>query len=327
MARIRKRDGIKLAMAGLLQKDRPLLAHLVVTRYCNLDCAYCNEFDKVSKPVPFFELEQRIDRLAELGTLIVTLTGGEPLTHPRHADIIAAIRARGMVATTITNGFLLTREAIAAMNAAGLQGLQISIDGVKPDEITRKTLKSLRGKLKLLAQHAEFPVNINSVLGISEERTRDALEVAREARGHGFSHTVGVVHGDGGHLAPLSPTQRAVYEELLAEGKVAHRINHRLFQRRLIAGQPNDWQCRAGARYLYICEDGLVHYCSQQRGSPAVPLADYGLDEIRAAFDGPKACAPFCTVSCVHQASALDRWRRARIKPSPPPRAQSPASA
>ena len=51
------------------------------------------------------------------------------------------------------------------------------------------------------------------------------------------------------------------------------------FQANLLDGKPNDWQCRAGARYLYICEAGLVHYCSQQRGTPAIPLATYTRDD------------------------------------------------
>lgn len=309
MAGPSKWDGAKLLAAGVFQKDRPLLAHLVVTRYCNLDCGYCNEFDKVSKPVAFADLQARIDQLAALGTLIITLTGGEPLTHPDHNAIVRHIRMRGMVVTTITNGFLLTREKIEGMNAAGLQGLQISIDGVKPDEITKKTLKSLRGKLDLLAAHAEFPVNINSVLGISEDRTRDAVEVARAARARGFSHTVGVAHEGDGTLAPLSEQQRAVYAALLADGKIAHRFNDWLFQRNLIHGRRNDWRCRAGARYLYVCEDGLVHYCSQQRGVPAIPLAHYGINDVRREFATQKGCAPLCTVSCVHQTSIFDRWR------------------
>ena len=33
------------------------------------------------------------------------------------------------------------------------------------------------------------------------------------------------------------------------------------------------WRCRAGARYFYVCENGLVHYCSQQRGFPRLPLS------------------------------------------------------
>ena len=309
MAGITFGDGLKVAARVLTSRRRPLLAHLVITRYCNLECAYCHEYDKVSKPVAIAELLARVDALARLGTQIVTLTGGEPLSHPDHDAVVRRIRAHGMVATTITNGFLLTEKRIAGMNAAGLQELQISIDGVKPDAISKKTLKSLAGKLKLLAKHAQFHVNINSVLGISEERTRDALEVARNAKEMGFSHTVGVLHDAEGTHAPLSPSQRAVYNTLMAAGSPAHYVNYLMFQKNLMAGKPNAWHCRAGARYLYICEDGLVHYCSQQRGAPGIPLADYGEADIVREFNTPKACAPFCTVSCVHQASFLDAWR------------------
>ena len=309
MAGVTLGDGLKVASRVLFSRRRPMLAHLVVTRFCNLDCAYCSEYDKVSKPAPLEDLLARVDALARLGTQIVTLTGGEPLTHPDHDAVIARIRSHGMIATTITNGFLLTAKRIAGMNAAGLQELQISIDGVKPDAISLKTLKSLRGKLELLAKHAAFHVNINSVLGISEERTQDALEVAEAAKGMGFSHTVGVLHDAEGTLSPLSATQRKVYDDLMGKGSLAHRINYLMFQKNLMAGKPNAWRCRAGARYLYICEDGLVHYCSQQRGTPGTPLLDYGRADIAREYDTPKSCAPFCTVSCVHQASFLDAWR------------------
>ena len=69
-------------------------------------------------------------------------------------------------------------------------------------------------------------------------------------------------------------------------------------------------QCRAGARYLYICENGLVHWCSQQRGTPGVPLATYTLDDIRREFLTPKWCAPMCTIGCVHRVSTMDYWRK-----------------
>ena len=81
------------------------------------------------------------------------------------------------------------------------------------------------------------------------------------------------------------------------------------FQDNLVDGKPNDWRCRAGARYLYICEDGLVHYCSQQRGYPAVPLESYSIGDIRREFATPKSCAPYCTVGCVHRVSTMDFWR------------------
>src|SRR5262249_43741803 len=85
------------------------------------------------------------------------------------------------------------------------------------------------------------------------------------------------------------------------------RINY--FQDNIAQGVENDWRCRAGARYLYICENGLVHYCSQQRGYPAKPLLEYTLEDVKREYRTAKGCAPRCTVACVHQISYIDFWR------------------
>ena len=75
MAGVTLRDGLKVAANVLLSTRKPMLAHLVVTRYCNLDCAYCSEYDKVSKPVPLELLLERVDRLAALGVTAPALYG------------------------------------------------------------------------------------------------------------------------------------------------------------------------------------------------------------------------------------------------------------
>src|SRR5215469_13084030 len=119
---------------SMVSKHHPIVAQIVPIRRCNLACAYCNEFDAVSAPVPLPEMLRRIDRLAGLGTTIITISGGEPLLHPGLDEIIKRIRSRGAIATVITNGYLLTPERIHRLNAAGLDYLQISIDNVMPDE-------------------------------------------------------------------------------------------------------------------------------------------------------------------------------------------------
>src|SRR3954465_13985852 len=103
----RKLREARLVAWGLLHKSHPVLAQIVPMRRCNLSCAYCNEYDKVSDPVPLPEMERRIDRLAELGTSAVTISGGEPMLHPALDEIIRRIRRRGMLAGLITNGFFL----------------------------------------------------------------------------------------------------------------------------------------------------------------------------------------------------------------------------
>jgi MoaA/NifB/PqqE/SkfB family radical SAM enzyme len=315
LAAHRKLREARMIVKGLISTRHPLLAHIIPIRRCNLACTYCNEFDDFSDSVPTEEMFRRIDRLGAFGTSIITISGGEPLLHPDLDAIIARIRKNGIIAGLITNGYLLVKERIERLNRAGLEYLQISIDNAIPDEVSKKSLKVLDAKLELLAEHAEFHVNINSVLGSGVKNPEDALKVARRAIQLGFTSTVGLLHDGNGQLEALGPREREIFEEVMSLGKSSFaRVN--AFQHNIAAGKENDWRCRAGSRYLYICEDGLVHYCSQQRGYPGIPLAEYSDAQRRREYFTQKFCAPRCTVSCVHQISAMDNWRGPQtIKP------------
>jgi len=293
---------------GLISTDHPIHVHIIPMRRCNLSCAYCNEYDDFSDPVPLDEMYRRVDKLGRLGATLVTISGGETLLHPQLDEIIARIRSHGMIAGLITNGYLLTADRIQRLNRAGLDHLQISIDNVMPDEVSKKSLKVLDKKLQLLREHAEFHVNINSVIGAGVKDQWDAVTIGKRAVELGFTSTVGIIHDGTGQLRPMDPEAQRVFQEMKKLGKRSYaRFNS--FQDNIALGKPNQWRCRAGSRYLYICEDGLVHYCSQQRGYPGIPLADYTVEDIRREFRTEKSCAPNCTVSCVHQTSLVDFWR------------------
>jgi MoaA/NifB/PqqE/SkfB family radical SAM enzyme len=316
--------GAAMAARALASTDHPLLAHIIPMRRCNLACTYCNEFDDFSQPVPIQEMYRRVDKLSQLGTAVVTISGGEPLMHPELDDVIRRIRANGMIAGLITNGYLLVADRIQRLNRAGLEWLQISIDNVNPDDVSKKSLKVLDRKLQLLAEHADFHVNINSVVGGGIAHPQDALVIGKRAIELGFTSTIGIIHDGSGQLQPLNEEERRIYHQMQALEKGSFtRVN--AFQDNIARGLPNDWRCRAGSRYLYICENGLVHYCSQQRGYPAVPLSTYTRDDLRREFLTEKSCAPHCTVSCVHQVSIFDSWR-APQNPVPPIPAPVPES-
>lgn len=294
------------------------MAHIVPIRRCNLACAYCNEYDDYSKPVPLATMQRRLELLGKLKTGVITISGGEPLLHPELDEIIRGIRETGALAGLITNGYLLTPDRVRKLNAAGLDYLQISIDNVMPDEVSKKSLKVLDKKLQVLAEHATFHVNINSVLGGGIRNPEDALVVGKRAMELGFTSTVGIIHDGDGQLRPLAARERHVFLEMKKfEKKHFSRFNH--FQKNIADGKPSNWRCRAGSRYLYICEDGLVHYCSQQRGFPAKPLEEYTMEDIRREYVTQKTCAPFCTVSCVHQVSYFDFFRGKQTRIVEPP--------
>ena len=289
----------------------PRLAQLVVTRRCNLSCGYCNEYDQVSKPVPTEVLKQRVDHLAELGLLYLEYTGGETLLHP---DIVELVRHgasyRFDERWIITNGYLLSADLVKQLNDAGLTHLQISIDGVTPNATTVKVLKPLRAKLAHLERHARFTVQVNAVLGAGNDE--EVLEVMRYAQGAGFRARASIIH-DGA----MSLDERG--KEIMAQvyaivGKRWEEAGD--YRARMIATGAADFKCRAGSRYLYIDEHGVVHWCSQQRGVFTKPLLDYGPDDLREQFHTRKDCAPTCTVGCVRTASKWDEWR-AQDRPDP----------
>ena len=304
--------GVRHTIRAFASTKHPVLVHIVPMRRCNLSCAYCNEYDKTSDPVPIETMLKRIDKLAEFGASVVTISGGEPMMHPEIYDIIARIRHYGMIAGLISNGYYFQPEKIKRLNEAGLDYLQISIDNVQPDEVSKKSLKVLDKKLQNLREHAKFKVNINSVLGSGVKNPEDALVIARRAVEIGFSSTVGVLHDEMGLLKGLSEHEKEVYKKVKALGTRSY-ARWNWFQDNLAEGKEYNWRCRAGARYLYVDENGLVHWCSQQRGTPGIPLMEYTREDMEREYITEKWCAPTCTIQCVHQVGHLDAWRDPQI--------------
>ena len=242
----------KMAVKAVASTRHPILAHIIPIRRCNLACTYCNEYDDHSPPVQIELLDERIDRLAKLGTAIVTISGGEPLMHPQLERVIERIRKRRMLSGLITNGYLLSRKRIESLNEAGLEHVQISIDNVEPDDVSNKSLKVLDKKLRYLAEFAHFKVNINSVLGSGVENPQDAYIISRRAADLGFTCTVGIIHDHTGRMKGLGPEEAQVYSQVKEIAKKGYSRINRYFQDNLAAGKPNKWRCRAGARYLRL---------------------------------------------------------------------------
>jgi MoaA/NifB/PqqE/SkfB family radical SAM enzyme len=299
----------------------PRLAQLVVTRRCNLSCGYCNEYDQVSAPVPTELIKARVDKLAELGLLFLEYTGGETLMHPDILELVRhGARHRFEERWIITNGYLLSERLVKGFNDAGLTHLQISIDGVTPNATTVKVLRPLRAKLAHLERHARFRVQVNAVLGAGNDE--EVLEVMRYARDAGFIPRASILHDGTGAMA-LDERGRAIMAEVCALiGKRWEESGD--YRARLIATGAADFKCRAGSRYLYIDEHGVVHWCSQQRGVFTRPLADYTDEDLFEQFHTRKDCAPTCTVGCVRTASRFDEWRPQRL---PDPRGRLPQAS
>jgi len=285
----------------------PFLAQMVVVRRCNLTCGYCNEFDEESEPVPTEVLRERIDKLKELGTFSLELTGGEPMLHPGINDLIRYARSKSFhKVMMISNAYLMNEKKVRALNDAGLMELQVSVDGVLPNDITVKVLKPMMPKLRMLARTAKFPVVLSAVLGATSPG--EALKVVETARELGFRPRVLVLHDGTGQMQLDAEGQAAFARVKTMLGGKRFREAHDYRERILQTGSA-PFKCRAGSRYLYVDEFGDVHWCSQTRGVFRKPLLEYSKADLKTQFYTKKTCADACTIGCVRTQSAYDEWR------------------
>jgi sulfatase maturation enzyme AslB (radical SAM superfamily) len=296
-----------LVAGGLLSPHRPLFANFIVTRRCNLSCAYCTEFDHESAPVPLDVLRHRIDHMARLRVVIVSLTGGETLMHPQLGDVVSYVRERGMTAAVSTNGFLVTRRRIEELNAAGTWAMQLSLDGVHPTATTRKVLDLLRPKMELLARHAKFRVRVNTIFGAAPPE--ESLEALRASMAYGFEAKCSLLRNKDGSVVSFDARSREVYREIQRLQGRQSSLFDETFQDPLVRDGAARWKCRAGARYFHVTEHGTVDLCAKHVGSPGKRLEDYGEDDLRAAFDAPKPCAAHCAQAYAQQLARIDAWR------------------
>ena len=284
----------------------PFLAQMVVIRRCNLACGYCSEFDKTSDPVPFEILEKRLEKLKELGTFGISLTGGEPTLHPDLPRLIQKCRELRFLRTgMISNGFFLRPELIEKLNAAGLQEMQISIDGVRRNETTEKVLDNLKKRLLALRDHARFRVTVSGVIGAAP--AHEAEEVIAFARDLGFTPRVLLVHDGNGQLK-LKPEEVKTFQRIV-ETLPKSWMDFSSYRKRLVRDGRAPFKCRAGSRYLYIDEFGGVNWCSQTRSVWSKPLSTFTREDLREQFYTHKSCNETCTLGCARSASQLDNWR------------------
>ena len=118
--------------------EAPFLVALNLTRRCNLACAHCyldagarrqrNDAELVTA-----EVAAVLDGIAALGgETMVVLTGGEPLLRPDLEAIARHAAGRGLMVVVGTNGTVLKARRVAALVAAGVAGVGISLDSLDP---------------------------------------------------------------------------------------------------------------------------------------------------------------------------------------------------
>ncbi|MBW2277692.1 MAG: radical SAM protein, partial [Deltaproteobacteria bacterium] len=124
----------------------PLHCQLEVTYRCTLACRHCYVPPGAADPASELtvnEIGALLDQLAELGTLFLLLTGGEPFARPDLEVIFDAARDRRFAVSLLTSGAGADREVLQRMAARGVDSLQVSLYG--PDAATHDRITGADG--------------------------------------------------------------------------------------------------------------------------------------------------------------------------------------
>ena len=294
---------------GVLSRDHPVMAHIIPIRRCNLSCTYCNEYDDFSKPVPVEMMTERLNQLADWAPPSSLSAAASRCCIPELDELIAHVRKRSIIAGLITNGYLLTPQRIRQLNDAGLDHMQISIDNVMPDEVSKKSLKVLDKKLQMLAEHALFHVNINSVLGggihnpggrAGGGQARDRTGLHFDDRNHSRRRRAAAAH------------RRARAGRVSRNEDSSRRRTSRSSIISRTTSRTDGPMTGAAGRARATCTSAKTAWCIIAPSSAAFRPSRWRnirSTDIRREYLTKKGCAPLCTISCVHQISYMDFWR------------------
>ncbi|NNE20270.1 MAG: radical SAM protein, partial [Myxococcales bacterium] len=206
-------------------ENRLMSVLLELTYACNLDCTFCyNDLARVGQPLSLDQYRQLLDDLAELGLLNLTLSGGEPLAHPRFFDIARHARSLGFVIRLKTNGHAV-RHAMAERirNEVDPFIIEVSVHGASPETHDRQT--RVAGSFERLVANIRtmkslgLRVKANSVLTRWNEHEVEGMLALYDELGVLFQIDPEVKPRDDGDLEPLaiqaSEKGRAKYRSAL----------------------------------------------------------------------------------------------------------------
>lgn len=158
-------------MTEVTDPPPPIAMLAELTHVCPLACPYCSnplEMTRRAAELDTGTWARVFTEAAEIGVLQLHLSGGEPASRRDLVDLVAAAKTAGLYTNLITSGIGLTDARLAELDAAGLDHVQLSLQGVRPELADR--IGGYRGgfarKMTIADRIATigFPLTINAVM-------------------------------------------------------------------------------------------------------------------------------------------------------------------
>jgi PqqA peptide cyclase len=245
------------AKAALPAVHPPIALLAELTHRCPLACPYCSnpvELKKGSDELATAEWVRVLDEAAALGVLHVHFSGGEPASRRDLTELTAAARAAGLYSNLITSGVGLTETRLKELALAGLDHVQLSIQGVDPAMADR--VAGYKGGFERKMAVAEWvraegiPLTVNAVCHRQNmDRLEDMIDLSVRLGARRLEVATVQFHGWAElNKAQLMPTR----EQAEAATRTVNEARERLKGTLVIDYVPADYH----ARYPKPCMGG-----------------------------------------------------------------------
>ena len=320
LERIAKFENLSRAYLSSYRHGTPAFVRMLPTDRCNLNCSYCWQHDNESPEMSLDSFRSYLDKARELRVGLMTFLGGEPMIWKPLYEALSMCTERHLMTDMTTNGTLLTEDTIDKLGKAGLDYLNISVDGAEATGVTSKTSIFKPGLMECLKEarqryHTHF--RINSV--IYKNNFNEILILADFARKWDTQISLGFI------VPPLSPDERSeadiyftrddepllkdIVEGILRMKKEGYPIidpdsyfeNVFRFVRR-----EKFWDCNYPTRYgwINVTSTGHIRSCTKKMDKLDIHFLDLEpetLVKLRAILkENVKTCNVDCYSNCAY---------------------------
>lgn len=298
----------KLRLArSLFSKRSPAYVQYYVTARCNLACEQCNIIYSNAdvQEMRIDQIRAMAENLAEIGTAIVLLIGGEPFVRKDLAEIVAAFCDVGIHVRLQTNGLASERRLEECVNA-GAHDISISLDslsGALQDQINGGYKKSWeRAVSSIAAVNKVFPNSGTAFFGtvLMPRNLLHIREVIEFGQAVGWGTSLVPVH----HADPGQPRGFRTFDddgacqfresvfplvrEVIDDVKSMKREGYPVYDSvaylddiyRFIVGEPVRWRSRNQG----VCDSPDLYFAIEPNGNLA-PCCDFKIDEDVRVYD------------------------------------------
>jgi len=277
---------LKTATAGcrallkhyVLRKPVPLSLVLVTNTTCNYQCSYCKIWERQDPELTTAQIDGLIDQAAQLGTVRLGLTGGEPLLRDDIGHIISHAKSRGLYVSLNTNGSLVAERL---QDLKDLDLITLSFDGDETAHDRSKKKGAYGHVMQAIALAKRHNIEVSTTTTLTRDNLGAVDFVIGKARELGFKAAFQLLHhppaaaGDASFLMPPDEQYRECLIKLKAYKQQYPRtvLNSKRYfdillewpdySKPVLDAFRRKLTCKAGGLYCHVDVNGDVYQCHQ----------------------------------------------------------------